>query len=124
MAAEARTVLVVEDDRSMRLLCRVNLELEGHRVLEAPSVPDARELLASENIDFVVLDVHVGADSGYDLIQQIREDQTGAAIALITGSAEVGPEQRALVDTVLPKPFDLEDLTAAIGQHTGTTASR
>jgi CheY-like chemotaxis protein len=124
MAAEARTVLVVEDDRSMRLLCRVNLELEGHRVLEAPSVPDARELLASERIDFVVLDVHVGADSGYDLIQQIREDQTGAAIALITGSAEVGPEQRALVDTVLPKPFDLEDLTAAIGQHAGTTASR
>lgn len=124
MEAEARTVLVVEDDRSMRLLCRVNLELEGYRVLEAPSIPDARELLASESIDFVVLDVHVGGDSGYDLIQQIREQHAGAAIALITGSAEVGPEERALVDTVLPKPFALEDLTAAIGLHTGTTATR
>ncbi len=108
----------------MRLLCRVNLELEGHRVLEAATIPDARELLASENIDFVVLDVHVGGESGYDLIDSIRAKHRQAAIALITGSAEVGAEERALVDAVLPKPFALEDLSAAISRLTGTTADR
>jgi len=124
MEASASTVLVVEDDRSMRLLCRVNLELEGHRVLEAGTIPDARELLASEKIDFVLLDVHVGGESGYDLIETIRDQQQQAAIALITGSAEVGSNERALVDAVLPKPFELEDLSSAVNRHLGTTAER
>ena len=42
----AQTVLVVDDDDSLRLLCRVNLELDGYRVLEAGSLAEAREALA------------------------------------------------------------------------------
>lgn len=122
MDAGARTVLLVEDDRAMRLLFRVNLELEGYRVLEAPTIPEARDLLASEQVDLVVLDVHVAGESGYDLIGPIRERQ--AAIALITGSAEISPDERALVDAVLPKPFALEDLSAEIDRLAGSTASR
>ena len=38
----SRTVLVVDDERSLRLLCRVNLELDGHRVLEAATLAEAR----------------------------------------------------------------------------------
>ncbi|HEX9416764.1 MAG TPA: response regulator [Gaiellaceae bacterium] len=123
MESGVRTVLVVEDDRSMRLLFRVNLELEGYRVLEGATIPDARRLLDSEQIDFVVLDVHVGGDSGYDLIDAIRDRHRQAPIALITGSAEIGAEERARVDAVLPKPFALEDLIAAIGRLTGSAAS-
>jgi DNA-binding response OmpR family regulator len=118
-----RTVLLVEDDDSLRLLCRLNLELDGHRVLEAPSVPRARKLLASEAIDFVVLDVHVGSESGYDLIDTIREQQR-AAIALLTGSAEVGPHERDRVDLVLSKPFELGHLTGAIDRLTGAGVER
>ena len=37
------TILIVDDDASLRLLCRVNLELEGYHVLEAPSVAAAED---------------------------------------------------------------------------------
>src|SRR5437870_3499361 len=46
--APGGTVLVVDDDASIRFLCRVNLELDGWEVREAESVAQAREALAGE----------------------------------------------------------------------------
>jgi two-component system response regulator AauR len=108
----AATVLVVEDDAALRLLCTVNLELDGHRVLEAPTVPVARELVDREEIDVVFLDVHVGGESGYDLIEPIR--RRGAPIVLMSGTAEVTAADRERVDAVLSKPFNPEDLSALV----------
>ena len=48
---DLKTVLVVDDEPALRLLCRVNLELEGHRVLEASTLTEARELIATEAPD-------------------------------------------------------------------------
>ena len=62
--AAAHTVLVVDDDDSLRMLCRVNLELEGYRVLEAGTTEAAAETLASEPVNAVLLDVHVGEADG------------------------------------------------------------
>jgi DNA-binding NtrC family response regulator len=52
---ETGTVLVVDDSDVVRLLLRVNLETEHHRVLEADSVADARRILAAETIHLVLL---------------------------------------------------------------------
>ncbi len=113
--ADARpTVLVVDDDASIRLLCRVNLELDGHRVLEAPSVAAARELLATEPVDVVLLDVHVGADSGLDLLDDLEQGATSTRVVMLSGTSEISAEVRARVDGVLGKPFALEDLAAAV----------
>jgi DNA-binding response OmpR family regulator len=117
MEGATPTVLVVEDDRAMRLLCRVSLELDGYRVLEAPTLDVARTYLATDQIDVVVLDVHVAGDSGFDLIEIIQ-----APIAVMTGSAELGPDERARVDTVLIKPFEPEDLNAAVARLAGAIA--
>jgi len=114
-AGTAATVLVVEDDAALRLLCIVNLELEGHRVLEAPTVGAARELIQREKIDVVLLDVHIGTESGFDLIEPIRE-RARAPIVLMTGTAEITAADRERVDAVLPKPFDPEALTGLVAQ--------
>ena len=109
----AATVLVVEDDPALRLLCTVNLELEGHRVLEAPTVDAARDHIAREAIDVVLLDVHVGPQSGYELIDPIRDRGT-TPIVLMSGTAEVTPADRERVDAVLSKPFEPEDLAMLV----------
>lgn len=105
-----RTILVVDDEPSLRLLCRVNLELEGNRVLEAATLAEARAQLASEAVDVVVLDVHVGREWGLELIGEARP----ARVVLLTGSAEIDDETRSSVDAVLGKPFAIEDLAAAV----------
>ena len=107
------TVLVVEDDPALRLLCTVNLELEGHRVLEAPTIDAARDHIEREQIDVVLLDVHVGAHSGYDLIDPIR-DKGATPLVLMSGTAEVTAADRERVDAVLSKPFEPEDLAMLV----------
>jgi DNA-binding NtrC family response regulator len=109
------TILVVEDDPSLRMLCRVNLELDRYRVLEAESLRRAEELVRGETIDVVLLDIHVGERDGRELLPLIREQQPDAAICLLSGSSEVDPSQEEEgVRAFIRKPFELEDLTATI----------
>jgi CheY-like chemotaxis protein len=107
-------VLVVDDDPSLRMLCRVNLELEGHRVLEASTLAEARERLAAGDVEVVLLDVHVGRDDGRRLLEEIREAGGDERVALFTGS--VGPDFAAPsgIDAVIPKPFSLELLASTV----------
>jgi len=94
------------------MLCRVNLELEGYRVLEAETVETAQSFLRDEAVDVVLLDVHIGAGSGFTLLPAIRSER----VALFTGSIEVDAEQRSQVDAVLTKPFTLTELSNTVGQ--------
>jgi two-component system phosphate regulon response regulator PhoB len=103
-------VLIVDDDASLRLLCRVNLELQGYRVVEAQSVAEAESALAAETVDLVLLDVHIGADDGIALMRSLREREHTAAVVLFTGSAHLDRTTRAEADGVLAKPFRLEEL--------------
>ncbi len=111
---EATTVLVVDDDDSMRLLCRVNLELEGHRVLEARSIEAAQELLAREAVKVVLLDVHVGPDDGRTLLKELRATRPEIAVAFLTGTADIEELARVDADGVLGKPFTLTDLSSLV----------
>jgi len=114
MVAQPCTVLVVDDEPSLRLLCRVNLELDGHNVLEAASVASARELLVAGGVDVVLLDLHIGASSGLELLDDIEALELPVRVVMLSGSSEISPQVQARVDCVLGKPFDLEDLAAAV----------
>jgi DNA-binding response OmpR family regulator len=115
-SAQSTTVLVVDDEAPMRLLCRVNLELEGYTVLEASSVQAAREALAAQRVDVVLVDVHVGDADGRDLIRELRAAGETPRCALLTGSVHLSPAERAGADDVIEKPFSLDRLVTAVGR--------
>jgi DNA-binding response OmpR family regulator len=108
------SVLVVDDERSLRLLCRVNLELDGHVVHEAQTLAEARELMRREAPDVILLDLHVGSEDGLELLDEIEALDLPVRVVLLSGSSEVGPELRARVAGVLGKPFQLDGLAAAV----------
>ncbi len=108
------TVLIVEDDPSLRLLCRVNLELEHYRVLEAETVTRAREIVASEPVDVVLLDLHVGEQRGLDLLPYLREVRPDAAVCLLSGTSETDPGRPEGAHAFIRKPFELEELTGTV----------
>jgi DNA-binding response OmpR family regulator len=108
--AQLPTVLVVDDDAALRLLCRVNLELDGYRVLEAATVSEALDLLRGEPVGLVLLDVHVGPESGVDLMRAVREEGGAPPVVLVTGSARLDSATKAEADGVVTKPFRLEEL--------------
>jgi CheY-like chemotaxis protein len=105
---EPRTrALVVDDDPALRLLCRVNLELEGFAVREAATLAEAEAALAAERPDVVLLDVHLGGDQTHELLARIRAE--GIPVALVTGSVDIH-DYRDTADAVLGKPFEPQTL--------------
>jgi DNA-binding response OmpR family regulator len=114
MATGDATVLVVDDEPPLRLLCRVNLELEGFRVLEAGTVPAARALLDSEVVHVLVLDVHIAGEDGRDLLDELRAAHSPVRVAMLTGSADLRSARFAAADRVLAKPFEPLDLIASV----------
>jgi DNA-binding NtrC family response regulator len=123
----AQYVLVVDDDASIRLLCRINLELAGWSVREAATIAEARERLADHAIDVVLLDVMVGTDSGVAFLEELRRDYPETPVAMLTGWVDAPTTEGDAVDAVLTKPFTLEGLvetvqTLAEGRKTGNPA--
>ncbi len=109
-----RTVVVADDDPALRMLCRINLELEGYRVLEAESASELERHLESEHVDLVLLDVRLGMDDGREVARELRGERPEVAIAFFTGSAPVEEHVGTVADGVLPKPFSLDELSAIV----------
>ena len=105
-------MLVVDDEPAIRLLCRVNLELEGYRVLEATSLGEARRLLAEGTIAAVLLDMRIGNARGETLLGELRD--SGVPVIVVTGSAEIDAEWAKDADAVLGKPFAIDELLRAV----------
>jgi DNA-binding response OmpR family regulator len=101
--------LVVDDDASLRMLVRVNLELEGFAVTEAGTLEEARRAVADDRPDVVLLDLHVGREDSVALLHELRA--RGVRVAVVTGSADVG-EYEDTADGVLEKPFEPSSLIA------------
>jgi DNA-binding response OmpR family regulator len=114
--ALGRTVLVVDDDASIRLLCRLNLELDGWRVVEAGTLRDARAELDGDDVQVLVLDVHVGSGNGIEFMHEVRREHPLLKVALLTGSEQVADVGS---DAVIPKPFTIEQLTATVANLAG-----
>jgi DNA-binding NtrC family response regulator len=107
------TVLVIEDDPSLRLLCRVNLELEQYRVLEGETIDRAEELLRAEHVDVVLLDLHVGDRHGFELLPILREQYPKTGVCLLSGTSELDPPKQEGI-MFIRKPFDLEVLSRTV----------
>jgi DNA-binding response OmpR family regulator len=118
------TVLVVDDDPALRLLCRVNLELEGYGVLEAPTLEAAADTVATVPVDVILLDVHVGTGDGRVFLRELRDAENTIPVIFFTGSSALEDEDQELADGILPKPFQLEELIGAVRSVIGSIDSR
>ena len=107
MQAPRPRALVVDDDPALRMLIKVNLELEGFEVVEAATVHEADDAVRDHRPDVVLLDVHLGGVESHDLLARLRAD--GLPVALVTGSVDV-EEYRTRADAVVSKPFMPQEL--------------
>jgi DNA-binding NtrC family response regulator len=113
--AAAPRILVVDDEPSIRLLCRVNLELEGHEVLEADSLATAREAVATGDVDVVLLDVHLHGERSDALIAECHDLDPPIPVVIVSGSADAKQlAELSHADATLPKPFELDELIATV----------
>src|SRR5437868_3875255 len=112
-------VLIVDDEAPIRLLCRVNLEVEGMEVLEAPDGPSGLSAARREHPDIVLLDVMMPGLDGWRVAEELLEDPAtqGIPIVFLTARAELRDRARGLdlggLDYVT-KPFNPTELAPLI----------
>ena len=120
----ATRILVVDDDPSIRFLCRVNLELDGHEVLEADSLETTRSTLAEEDVDVIVLDVHLHNERSDALVTECHARRPRIPVVLVTGSVEITDPGLSEADAILPKPFELQQLLSTVRKLAQAHANR
>jgi signal transduction histidine kinase/CheY-like chemotaxis protein len=117
-------VLLVEDDRDVSALTREMLSLLGFSVTPVSSAAAALGALAnSRSIDVVLSDIMMpGGVSGVQLAREIRRRSPHLPILLTTGYVEAASGLETGEFELLPKPFSLEALAAALGVGATTDA--
>jgi DNA-binding response OmpR family regulator len=91
---DRRTVLVVDDEPDVLLLCRVNLEFEGYQVLEASDGEDALARLAEEVPDVVLLDVMLPKLDGWQVLETLKADPRTRQVPVVLLTAKAQDEDR------------------------------
>ena len=126
LAADSTHVLIVEDDEVARTKLAGYLESAGHRVSEAVNGHELRQVMLSDPVDLVLLDINLPGEDGLDLTRFIRAS-SDVGIILVTGRTDdvdriVGLEIGA--DDYITKPFNPRELLARIKTLLRRTTAR
>jgi len=117
-------VLVIDDEAPIRLLCRVNLEAAGIEVLEAEDGPRGLALARDERPDVILLDVMMPGMDGWQVLEELLDDErtSGIPVIFLTARAELRDQARGLelggIDYVT-KPFSPIDLAPLVEELIG-----
>ena len=121
-------VLIADDEPAIRLMCRVNLEIEGIDVVEAADGRQAIDLVLADPPDVVLLDISMPKKSGWQVADAIRREPSCANVGVIFMSASVTGASRDEAarrgNTLLVKPFNPLDLPALVRAATRISARR
>jgi DNA-binding response OmpR family regulator len=117
MSSPATSVLLVEDDESLRRILARHLRRHGFHVDEAPSAEDATQTLErGARPRVVVLDINLPGDNGWDLLRGPALVVAGSPPVIVASALTISPRRLAEfhVAGYLPKPFPIETLVATI----------
>ena len=113
MADQRGSVLLVEDDDSLRSIVARHLRAQRFQVAEAASAESATAVLDSGlRPDVILLDVNLPVDTGWDLLRGPALQAADSPAVVITSAGSVSPKRLAEFGCAgwLPKPFPLETL--------------
>jgi CheY-like chemotaxis protein len=118
-AESAPLVLLVDDERAIRTICRVNLEGDGLAVTEAADGGEALEQVRRERPSLVLLDVMMPSVDGWRAAEQLAADEATRDIPVVFLSARAADEDRLRAQELgavgyVVKPFDPLELAGIV----------
>lgn len=113
-------LLIVDDEKIIRKLCRTVLERAGYEVIEASNGHKALALLRQNHIPVIISDINMPEMSGLELLKAIKSIAPNKEVIIMTGSASQDYEQEAMMygaAGLLRKPFSpVSVLTEAVSR--------
>ena len=122
--------LIVDDDRFVIASLKTGInwsELGFHQVYTAFNIQEAKHIIESEHVDFLMSDIDMPNGSGLDLLSWIRECHNELPVIILTNYADFGYAQKALELKSFHyflKPIEYDKLSAIIREATGQLAKR
>jgi len=110
------TILVAEDEETLRALIEVILRRLGYTVVLARNAAEALEIASQRQVDLLLTDVVMPGQSGIELAAAIREHNPGTRVLMMSGytSAALEPHGMMEGDELLQKPFTPDSLARAV----------
>ena len=120
-----KTVLVVDDEASLRNLVRTTLESDSYRILEASDGNEALEIAILEKPDLIVVDWMMPGRTGIEVVIEIRKTEDGKDIPIVMLTArgqqvDIQRGTEAGVTVYLVKPFSPLELINTVEQLLGS----
>ena len=115
-----KTILVIDDDESIRILLRTVLELEGYLVLEASDGVAGQQEYGKNPTDLVIMDLIMPGKEGIETIRDLRREFPDVKIIAVSGGGRIGAESYLKMAKglgalrTLRKPFDRESLVKTV----------
>jgi DNA-binding response OmpR family regulator len=116
-APRRETILVVEDDRSLREGLAMNFQLRGHRVLAAADGEEGVRQAFDERPDLILLDLMLPGLDGFEILKQLREKEIDVPVLILSARGQVSDKVdgfRLGADDYVTKPFQLPELIARV----------
>lgn len=117
--SNAATVLVVEDDTTLREALCDTIEYGGHQSLSASNGQHALKVLDKQRIDMIISDVQMDVMDGNDLLREIRRDHPDLPFVMMTAHGSIEKAVSAMREGAtdyLVKPFEAEVLLEAVSR--------
>ena len=117
MAEATSTVLIVDDQDSIRMSLAAVLEDSGYNIIEAESGYQAIDAVKQSSIDLVLLDIKMPGINGVQTFREIKKISPGTAVVMMTGFALEDLVEAALEEgaySVVYKPFDVEKIISLV----------
>src|SRR6187402_1942651 len=117
MAAETRSVLIVDDDAQIRSLLADLLKESGYATQAAKTAAEATTQIAKQRPDLVMMDVKLPDQDGLDLLKAIKREHPELDIIVMTafgGSSSAVKAMEVGAYDYVTKPFDVDDLLATL----------
>ena len=111
------TILIVEDDRNMRLLTSARLA-DLYTVISSCDGVEALEILHKGGVDMVVADIMMPRMDGYALLKTIRDEGNTVPFLLLTAKESLDDKQHGFslgTDDYMTKPFSADELIWRVG---------
>ena len=113
-----RKILCVDDDKGILKFMERMLTRRGYDVRVAPNGYEALDILKSETMDLIILDIRMPGMDGYQLLDEIRyTDQSSVPVIMLTArdkDEDVVKGYREGADYYVTKPFSTETITNII----------
>ena len=110
---QSARILVVDDERSVRMMLETALRAQGYRVQSAASGREARELLQGEEFDLLLLDLQLGDSDGIEILRETKHLWPATEVILLTAHGSINSAIAALrlgAFDYLLKPAQVNDI--------------